>query len=54
MWSYKSCTYVSELEQNGGRVEVDKVGQKWSVEGGFPGGRTRGDKREEGKREVVP
>ena len=46
--------YTLELKWNEGGVEADEVGQKRSVEGGFPGGGQRGDKRKEGKREVVP
>ena len=49
--------YASELKRDEGGVEADKadkVGQTQSVEGGFPGGRQRGDKRKEGEREVVP
>ena len=49
--------YASELKWNEGGVEADEadeVRRKWSVEGGFPGGRQRGDKGKEGKREVVP
>ena len=46
--------YASELKRKGGGVEADEVGQKRSVEGGFPGGGQRGDKGKEGRREVVP
>ena len=40
---------MSELERNGGGVEVDEVRQKWSVEGGFPGGWTKGRQKERGQ-----
>ena len=53
--------YTLELEWNGGRVEADEVGWKWTrsdgsgvKKGASQGGRQRGDKRKEGKREVVP
>ena len=50
MWSCKLHTYASELKRNEGGVEADEVGWKRSVEGGFPGGGQRGDKRNEEER----
>ena len=43
-YSESGHTYALELEQNGGGVK----------KGASQGGRQRGDKRKEGKREVVP
>ena len=45
-WSWSGME--AEWKWTGG-VEVDEVGQKRSVEGGFPGGQTKGRQKERGQ-----